>query len=162
MLQHIIPHLCGHTFFCVWSYQLQQCLAWKQVQPHKINTIHMYRIVTMQYTYSYSQYSNKSKQTRYIKIAFEKGSRDCNKTKETSSQLKPVKSGYVAIMHQPVTVSSNMQSNACTKTFSSTSTRFNPNFGWCYHIYFISAKVGIKFCRSAREWFICTCIWLHI
>ena len=30
------------------------------------------------------------------------------KSKETSSQLKPVKNSYVAIMNQPVTVSSAM------------------------------------------------------
>ena len=30
------------------------------------------------------------------------------KSKETSSQLEPVRDSYVAIMHQPVTVSSNM------------------------------------------------------
>ena len=29
-------------------------------------------------------------------------------------------------------------------------------------IYLISAKVGIKFCRCAREYFICTYIWLHV
>ena len=66
----------------------------------------------MQYTYS--QYSIKSKQTRYIKFEFEKGSRDSNESKETSSQLKPVRNSYAAIMHQPVTVSSNIQQNAYT------------------------------------------------
>ena len=30
------------------------------------------------------------------------------KSKETSSQLEPVRNSYVAIMYQPVTVSSNM------------------------------------------------------
>ena len=30
------------------------------------------------------------------------------KSKEISSQLKPVRSGYETIMHQPVTVSSNV------------------------------------------------------
>ena len=58
------------------------------------------------------------------------------RSKETISQLKSVRNSYVAIMHQPVTVSSNMQPNACTnKAFSSTSTRFNPYFGWCYCFY---------------------------
>ena len=57
------------------------------------------------------------------------------KSKETSSQFESVRNSYVAIMHQPVTICSTMQSNACTnKTFSSTSTRFNPYFGW-YKIY---------------------------
>ena len=27
---------------------------------------------------------------------------------------------------------------------------------------FISAKVGIKSCRCARECFICTCVWLYV
>ena len=57
------------------------------------------------------------------------------KSKETSSQLEQVRNSYVAIMHQPVTVNSSMYPNACTnKAFSSTSTRFNPYFGW-YKIY---------------------------
>ena len=30
------------------------------------------------------------------------------KSKETSSQLEPVRNSYVAIMHQPVTISSTM------------------------------------------------------
>ena len=34
------------------------------------------------------------------------------KSKETSSYLKLVRNSYVAIMHQPVTVSSNIQPNA--------------------------------------------------
>ena len=29
-----------------------------------------------------------------------------------------------------------------------------------YYMY-IPAKVGIKSCRCAREYFICTCVWLH-
>ena len=44
---------------------------------------------------------------------------------------------YAAMIHQPITVSSNMhmQPNTCTnETFSSTSTRFNPYFGWYKHI----------------------------
>ena len=36
------------------------------------------------------------------------------KSNETSSQLKPVRNSYVATMHQPVTVSSNMEPNAYT------------------------------------------------
>ena len=49
-----------------------------------------------------------------------------------------------------------MYPNPCTnKAFSSTSTKFNPYFGWWYcFIYFIPAKVGIKSCRCAREGFI--------
>ena len=39
---------------------------------------------------------------------FEKGSRDHDKSKGTSTQLEPVRNSYVAITHQPVTVSSNM------------------------------------------------------
>ena len=82
------------------------------------------------------------------------------KSKETSSQLKPVRNSCVAIMHQPVTVSSNMQPNACTnKAFSRTSTRFNPYFAWCYCLYIL---YRIKSCRCARESLICTCIWLHV
>ena len=54
----------------------------------------------------------KSKQvdnlTRCTKFEFEKGSRDHSKSKETSSQLKPVINSHVAIMHQPITVSSTM------------------------------------------------------
>ena len=58
------------------------------------------------------------------------------KSKETSSQLKPVRNSYLAIMHQPVTVSLNTEPNTCAnKVFSSTSTRFNPYFGW-YIIYY--------------------------
>ena len=62
--------------------------------------------------------------------------------KETSSQLEPVKNRYLTIMHQPVTVSSNMEPKACTnKAFSSASTRFNPYFGW-YKIYNDSTRQG--------------------
>ena len=57
------------------------------------------------------------------------------KFEKTSSQLKPVRNSYVAIMYQRVTVSSNKWLNACTnKAFSSTSTRFNPYSG-LYKIY---------------------------
>ena len=50
-------------------------------------------------------------------------------------QLKPVRNTelYATIIHQPVTFSSSMhmQPNTCTnEAFSSTSTRFNPYFGW--------------------------------
>ena len=41
----------------------------------------------------------------YKIFEFENGSRD---SKETSSQLEQVRNSYVAIMHQPVTISSNM------------------------------------------------------
>ena len=44
----------------------------------------------------------------YKKFKFEKEVGIAIKSKETSSQLKPVRNSYVAIMHQPVTVSSNM------------------------------------------------------
>ena len=44
----------------------------------------------------------------YKKFEFEKGSRDRNKSKETSSQFESVRNSYVAIMHQPVTISSTM------------------------------------------------------
>ena len=36
------------------------------------------------------------------------------KSKETSSQFESVRNSYVAIMHQPVTICSTMESNACT------------------------------------------------
>ena len=66
-------------------------------------------------------------------------------SKETSSQLEPIRYlfSYMPIMYQPVTVSFNMQSNACTnKGFSSTSTRFN---SWCYHFYILyQPKQGLK------------------
>ena len=47
---------------------------------------------------------------------------------------------YETIMHQPVTVSSSMhmQPNIYTnEAFSSTSTRFNPYFGWCCRLYIL-------------------------
>ena len=44
----------------------------------------------------------------YKKLEFEKGSRDCNKNKETSSQFESVRNSYVAIIHQPVTICSTM------------------------------------------------------
>ena len=44
----------------------------------------------------------------YKKLEFEKGSRDHNKTKETSSQFESVRNSYVAILHQPVTICSTM------------------------------------------------------
>ena len=53
---------------------------------------------------SYSAYL-----TEYIKIEFEKESRDYKKGKETSRQLGPVRISYVIIMHEPVTVSSNVR-----------------------------------------------------
>ena len=40
------------------------------------------------------------------------------KSKEASNQLEPVRNSYVAIMHQPVTVSSTMQPCACTNKYS--------------------------------------------
>ena len=50
----------------------------------------------------------------YKKFEFEKESKDHNKSKETSSQLEPVRNSYVIIMHQPVTVTSTMQPKAST------------------------------------------------
>ena len=48
---------------------------------------------------------------------------------------------YIAIIHQPVTVSPNVEPNACTNiAFTSTSTRLNPYFGQRI----TPAKVGIK------------------
>ena len=44
----------------------------------------------------------------YKKFESEKGSRDHNKSKETSSQFRSVRNSYVAIMHQPVTIRSTM------------------------------------------------------
>ena len=44
--------------------------------------------------------------TRYTSLRKEVGI--TIKSKETSSQLEPVRNSYVAIMHQPITVSSNM------------------------------------------------------
>ena len=44
----------------------------------------------------------------YKKFKFEKESRVHNKSKETINQFELVINSYVAIMHQPVTVSSNM------------------------------------------------------
>ena len=48
--------------------------------------------------------------TRYIKNSNlrKEVARDRTKSKEASSRLEPVRNSYVAIMHQPVTVSSNM------------------------------------------------------
>ena len=44
----------------------------------------------------------------YKKFEFEKEVGNAIKNKETSSQLEPVRNIYVAIMHQPVIVSSTM------------------------------------------------------
>ena len=71
---------------------------------------------------SHSQYSIKSKETRYLNKS--------NLRKEIEIEIKSKETSYVAIMHQSVTVNSNMQPNTCTnKGFSTTSTRFNPCFG---------------------------------
>ena len=70
------------------------------------------------------------------------------------------------MIHQPITVSSNMhmQPNTCTnEAFSSTSTRFNSyTLAGVVAYMFLPAKVGIKSCRCARECFIYTCVWLHV
>ena len=47
------------------------------------------------------------------------------------------------MIHQPITVSSNvhMQPNTCkNEAFSSTSTRFNPYFGWCCCLYVYTSQ----------------------
>ena len=44
----------------------------------------------------------------YKKFKFEKNVRITIKSKEASSQLEPVRKGYVAIMHQLVTISPTM------------------------------------------------------
>ena len=55
------------------------------------------------------QYSIKSKQTRCIKNSnLRKEVGIAIKSKETSSQFESVRNSYVAIMHQSVTVCSNM------------------------------------------------------
>ena len=70
----------------------------------------------------------------YIKLEFEKGHRDCNKSKQTSNQLKPDKRNTV--FPALATVIYNSKPNACTnKAFSNTSTRFNP----------YSTLIGIKY-----------------
>ena len=77
------------------------------------------------------------------------------KSKKTSSwltlRLKPAELeilSYVTIIHQPVIVSSNMhmQPNTCTnEAFSSTSTRFNPKFGWFCRLYVLyQPKLGLN------------------
>ena len=54
------------------------------------------------------------------------------KSKETNSQLEPVRNSYVAIMHQPVTILAQpcSQMHVHIKAISSISTRFNSYFGW--------------------------------
>ena len=55
---------------------------------------------------------------------------------------------YVTIMHQPVTISSNTSNKTYVHTnnaFSSTSTRFNPFFGWWYRLYILyQPKEGLN------------------
>ena len=85
------------------------------------------------------QYSIKSKQTRCIKNSnLRKEVGIAIKSKETSSQFESVRNSYVAIMHQPVTFAQPCSKmHVQIKAFSSTSTRFNPYFGWCYHLYIL-------------------------
>ena len=40
--------------------------------------------------------------------------KEVRNAKETNNHLEPVRNSYVAIMHQLITVSSNMYPNACT------------------------------------------------
>ena len=62
-----------------------------------------------QQIFPHLRYSIKGKQTRCIKnLNLRKEVEITIKSKETSSQLKLVGNSYVAIMHQPVTVSSTM------------------------------------------------------
>ena len=87
------------------------------------------------------------------------------KSKETSSQLEPSRNSHVAMMHQPVIVSSNVYPNACTKKHSLAHLQgliLLCNWLELLLIYFLPAKVGIKSFRCARECFICTCIGLYV
>ena len=54
------------------------------------------------------------------------------KSKETSSQLEPVRNSRVAIVHQPVTVSSSTCSQNANEAFSSISTGFPTLAGMKY------------------------------
>ena len=67
----------------------------------------------------------------YIKIRIWKGSRNRQcKSKQTSNQLKSVKRNTHAT--SCIDCCYNSKPNAYTnKVFSSTSTKFNPYFGWC-------------------------------
>ena len=61
------------------------------------------KVLLSEYFHVYSiLYSIKSKQTRCTKkFEFEKGSRDRNKSKETSSQFESVRNSYVASYNTP-------------------------------------------------------------
>ena len=75
------------------------------------------------YIYTLISYTYKIYKTLHLR----KGVEITIKSKETSSQFEPVRNSYVTTLYQPVPVSSNMRTNACTnKAFSSISTRFNP------------------------------------
>ena len=63
-------------------------------------------------------------------------------TEETSSHATWT-SQYTAMHH--------LLAQTHVATFSNTSTRFNPYFGWCCRSHFTPSKVGIKSCRCARE-----------
>ena len=96
----------------------------------------------------------------YKKLKFEK--------EVQGSQLKVWKqvtnlSQSLKSMYHPVlaTVITQSQSTCTNKVFSSTSTRFNPYFGWYkIQMHNIPGKVEIISCRYGKECFIYTCIWL--
>ena len=70
---------------------------------------HEYRERLAQQIFPHLQYSIKSKQTRCIKnLSLRKEVGIATKSKETSSQLESVRNSYKAIMHHPVTISSNV------------------------------------------------------
>ena len=50
--------------------------------------------------YKWTRYTKNASLRKEVGIAI--------KSKETSSQLKPVRNSYISIVHQPVTVSSSM------------------------------------------------------
>ena len=89
----------------------------------------------------------------------EKEVRIAIKSEQTSNQLERVTRNISCIGYSYIS-----KPSACTnKAFSSTSTRFNPYFGWYKIILYMQntpAKVGIKSCRCAREYFTCAYIWL--
>ena len=77
------------------------------------------------------------------------------KSKQTSNQLEPVTRNSQLPMHHPLlaTVVTQSQMHVQIKhSVAHLATRFNPYFGWCVlHIYFISAKVGIKSCSQVCQ-----------
>ena len=66
---------------------------------------------------------------------------------------------YVTIMHQPVTVISNTYSQMYVRirhSLAHTQDLITILAGHRLYTYLLPANVGIKFCRCARECFICT------